>query len=650
MVLKYYVKAFTLFTTILLNVTVLAGTYTPRNILYQKSQEVDLAGKIALDDSWVQLPSYTDRSFGSEISENLKDSYIKRAEEYFNYNWPSVKATDYLEFIRSGDRRQEIFGAPKSALVSLIMGELMEGKGRFLDQIINGVWFYCEQGWWGWSAHMYLQKAPIGLPDVEDHTIDLNVGDMANILSWAWYFFHEEFDKVHPLISKRLKNELTEKVIDPYLERTDFWWMGIEDQSHINNWNPWINYNMLNCIMLIEDDAGRKMKGVQKIIRSLDVFINSYPDDGACNEGPQYWGAASADLFKSLSLLKRMSGGLLDIFDNPLIKNMGSYIYKVYIHYPYFVNFGDADAKSSSSPLVIYLYGKAIGDTTMQKFGAFLARESSWGTGPFGGDPGMQIYSLMKRDELLSSEASEPLIGHFWLPDTEQAGARDNEGTYNGFYFAAKGGFNAESHNHNDAGSFVMYYNGQPVLIDVGREKYTAKTFGSGRYKIWAMQSQYHNLPRINGVDQSPGKDFKAYNTTFQNHKNRAVFSTDISSAYPKEAAVGSWIRTYTLEKGHAFKITDQYKLLAVKDEATSLNFMTCFQASIKKPGIIQLEKGNTQLSLHYDKTLLEPKLEFIEVTDEKLKQYWPDGVSRLVFKLKSKKLSGKTTIKITGE
>lgn len=625
-----------------------AGGYTERNILSEKSQSVNLSGIISSNNSWVYFPSYSNRSFWSEIPQNLKEGYIENAERYLGYNWPSVKATDYLEFIRSGDRRQEIFGAPKNALISLVMGELMEGEGRFLDQIINGVWFYCEQGWWGWSAHMYLQKAPVGLPDVEDHTIDLNVGDMANILSWTWYFFHKEFDKVHPLISKRLKNELKEKVIDPYLERTDFWWMGIEDQSHINNWNPWINYNILNCIMLIEDDEQRKITGVQKIIRSVDVFINSYPDDGACNEGPTYWGAASADLFKSLELLKKISGGKLDIFDNQLIKNMGNYIYKVYIHYPYFVNFGDADAKTSSYPLEIYLYGKSIQDTVMQEFGAFLAQKSDWGMQPFAGSPADQIRQLKMRDELLSADASEPLIGHFWLPDTEQAGARDNEGTYKGFYFAAKGGFNAESHNHNDAGSFVLYYNGEPVLVDVGREKYTAKTFSSDRYKVWTMQSQYHNLPRINGVDQAPGKDFKAQHTTFQNKENRAVFSTDISSAYPREAEVDSWIRKYVLEKNKAFRIIDEYKLVELKDEKTSLNFMTCFRASVKKPGTIQLEKENTKLSVHYDENLLEPKLEFIEVTDEKLKQYWPDGLTRIVFYLKKMQRKGKSAIKIT--
>ncbi|MCG8307188.1 MAG: heparinase II/III-family protein [Cytophagales bacterium] len=633
---------------LLFTAAIRGSSYTRRDILYHKSQSVDLAGIITMDDSWVYYPSYSDRSFWSEVPPALAKAYIKKAERYLDYNWPSVKATDYLEFIRSGDRRQEIFGAPKGALVSLMMGELMEGQGRFLDQIINGVWFYCEQGWWGWSAHMYLQKAPIGLPDVEDHTIDLNVGDVANLLSWAWYYFHEKFDRVHPLISTRLHHEIQKKVIDPYLERTDFWWMGIEDQSHINNWNPWINYNMLNCILLMEKEPDRKIAGIKKIIRSLDVFINSYPDDGACNEGPTYWGAASADLFKSLHLLKKMSGGKLDVFDHQLIKNMGKYIYKVYIHYPYFVNFGDADAKTSSYPLDIYMYGKAIQDPVMQKFGAFLAKKSGWGQQPFAGNPDGQINRLMMRDELLNADVSEALIGHFWLPDTEVAGARDAKGSHHGFYFAAKGGFNAEGHNHNDAGAFVLYYDGRPVLVDVGREAYTAKTFSGDRYKIWTMQSQYHNLPRINGIDQAPGKAYKAHHTTFTNSDRQAVFSTDISDAYPKKAKVDVWKRKYVLKKNKSFEIIDAYRLHEVKDKPTSLHFMTCSKAGLLRPGTIKLDYDSGTLYLHYDRMQLEPVLEQISIADEKLKQYWPEGLTRIVLSMKKVRLKEKVTVKIS--
>ena len=95
---------------------------------------------------------------------------------------------------------------------------------------------------------------------------------------------------------------------------------------------------------LLESDPSKKLAEVQKIINSLDKFLNGYSDDGGCDEGPSYWGAAGALLYESLEILKMLTNGKFDVFDNPLVQNIGKYFYKVNIHAPYFINFADADA------------------------------------------------------------------------------------------------------------------------------------------------------------------------------------------------------------------------------------------------------------------------------------------------------------------
>ncbi len=277
-----------------------------RDILQKESAEIRLENALIKDFSETGLPTYKDRDFWEAIPENLRRQYIEEAEEKLDYEWQVVKATDYLEIIRSGDRRQGVYEAPRSALMALVMGELMEGKGRFIDQIVNGVWYYSEQTWWGWSAHL---PAPMGLPDTDNPSIDLGVGEIANILSWTWHLFHDEFDEIHPLISKRLKDEIMHKAILPYYEREDFWWMGFDGSRTVNNWNPWTNHNMLTAILIMEDDQEKKIFGVQKVIRSLDVFLNQYPADGGCDEGPSYWGRAGASLYQNLDLLKLATKG-----------------------------------------------------------------------------------------------------------------------------------------------------------------------------------------------------------------------------------------------------------------------------------------------------------------------------------------------------
>lgn len=650
-----------------------------RNILTQALTQLDLDKDLVTDHSWIRLPGYKDRDFWNDLPALTREHYIAAAEEYLDYGWPGVKATDYLEIIRSGNRLQDVYYGPRAAHSALVMGELVEGKGRFIDQIINGVWYFSEQTWWGWSAHFYLQQAPNGLPDVNEPTIDLGVGELANNLAWTWFLFREEFDKVHPLISHRLKQEIVRKVIVPYYTRDDFWWMSLKPEegysvntpdnpwrdyrneynanllvsakiagSGVNNWNPWVNYNMLNCILLLEDDPAKKREAIRKLIRSLDQFPNSYPNDGGCDEGPSYWGVAGSVLYQSLAVLKQVTGGKFDVFGDPLIQNIGKYFYKVNIHAPYFINFADADATTGGNPYQVYQYGKAIQDPVMQQFGAYLAKLNKWGEKNLSGRIPDQIEQLTHLREILNAEAKEALVADFWLPDTQVGGGRDAAGSYQGFFFGAKGGHNSEAHNHNDVGSAVMYYDGKPCLIDLGREEYTAKTFSKGRYDIWTMQSLYHNVPAINGIAQMQGRKFHAEKTRFTSSRQSVVFSTDIAKAYPESASVQSWVRTYTLKRGKSFSIADQYELTQNHEGITSSNFMTYCKVTEVNPGLLQFDGEGFTLLMRYDPRIVNPKVEFIEVKDVKLRQYWPQGVTRVVLEFIQPALKGKHEVVFT--
>jgi hypothetical protein len=618
-----------------------------RDLLQKEAQQINLDQTLVNNFSEIGFPNYQDRTFWNNLPGGLKKQYISEAEEFLDFNWPVVKATEYLEIIRSGERNQDSYARPRAALMAFVMGELVEGKGRFIDQIVNGVWYYSEQTWWGWSAHLTAQKAPHGLPDADEPVIDLGVGEITNILSWTWLLFKDEFDKIHPLIAKRLKDEIMKKAVIPYYERNDFWWQGLDGSRDVNNWNPWTNHNMLTAILILEDDQAKKIKGVEKVVRSLDQFINVYPNDGGCDEGPSYWGRAGASLYQCLDLLKRATNGKFDVYDNQLVKNMGSYIYKAYIEYPYFINFADADATTGGRPQIIYSYGKDIGDPIMQKFGAFLAQKQKWGKEIPEGKVDEQIMQLMHLKEIENAPAEDALISDFWLPETQVAGARDKAGTSEGFFFAAKGGHNAESHNHNDLGSCVLYFNGKPCLVDIGRETYTAKTFSSRRYEIWTMQSQYHNLPKINGVDQQEGREFVATNSTFTADAKKAVFSTDISKAYPESAAVIKWVKSYTLERGKKFLINDSWQLSKINENPTTLNFVTSNKVSEKEPGFLLLEGDGFTMEMKYNPKALIPKIEVTEITDSGLKRYW-STITRIVLEVKDPKMKGKNEIVIT--
>jgi len=618
-----------------------------RNILASEAKTIGLAKVLVTDNSWIKLPDYKNRLFWQSLPAGIRQQYITKAEYYLKYDWPVVKATDYLEFIRSGDRRQDVYAACSDALNSLVMGELTEGKGRFMDQIVNAVWYFSEQTWWGWSAHLGPQKAGAGLPDINEPFVDLGVGEIASDLSWTWYLFHEEFNKIHPLISVRLKQEIMNKALIPYFTRNDFWYMGFTG-GRPNNWNPWINYNMLNCFLLIESDPLKKVAEVEKIINSLDKFLNGYSDDGGCDEGPSYWGAAGALLYESLEVLKDATGGTFDVFNDPLIMNIGKYFYKVNIHAPYFINFADADATTMGDPSAVYRYGKAINDQIMMQFGAYLGKLAGFGDHRPDGKICDQIKSLTLLDEIKNAPAKEALVSDFWLPDTEVGGARDKEGSITGFFFGVKGGFNDESHNHNDIGSCVMYYDGKPCLIDLGREEYNAKTFSPRRYEIWTMQSGFHNLPVINGTDQKEGKNFKSRNSSFSANSKTVTFSTDIAGAYTDDGMVKNWIRTYTLNRGRSFVISDKFELSGRNKSVTSSNIITYCKVSEVKPGYLRFTGDGFTLDMKYNTKMVTPRIEFINVSDRTLKRYWPDGVTRVSLEFINSGLKGGQTVTFT--
>ena len=173
------------------------------------------------------------------------------------------------------------------------------------------------------------------------------------------------------------------------------------------------------------------------------------------------------------------------------------------------MNMGDAPARVRPDPELVYAYGTRIGDSEMTGFGAFLARRRGEYR-PAANTLGRILPALLSTDDLSKATPREPLLADVWLPDLQLMAARSAPGTGDGLYLSTFGGHNAQSHNHNDVGNFVVYADGKPVLVDVGVEVYTAKTFSARRYEIWTMQSAYHNLPTINGVQQKEGPAFRA--------------------------------------------------------------------------------------------------------------------------------------------
>lgn len=633
------------FALFFMEASISAFAYTERNYL-QKAADFDTVKKsLVMGQRWLKLPQYTDREGWEKILGDSKLEFVKEGEKNLSYQWKLIKATDYLEFSRSGNRGilEGPVAANRKVLFTLMVAELAEGRGRFIDQIINGVFLFCEMTTWSPPAHLYIQKVRSPFPDHSEDIIDISGAETAAVLAWAYYFFHAEFDKHNKLISKRLYGELERRILNNYIKDVGWWWLAenYKPGMLVNNWNPWCNSNVLLCYMLLDGDKDRFAKAVYKSMRSVDKYLNYVNEDGACDEGPGYWGVAPAQLMEYLVLLNSATGGKVDIFGNRQVRNMGEYIAYAYIGNGWSVNFADAHANSlGGTPMKVFEYGALTGSRVMMSFSKLMARDfPRLKNRKSGFLDFLRSLNYSKKFDSYSEEFNFPK--YKWYPQTEFC--HMNCGN---FFLAAKGGFNNESHNHNDVGSFILYYKKNPLIIDVGVGTYTRQTFSPQRYSIWTMQSDYHNLPKINGVSQKDGAKYKAKNTRFD--ETTLTFSTDISGAYPKEANVAAWERSYSLGAERVI-IKDEY-LLKEASEGTTINFMLPKKPDISRDGIAVLKSDGGDVKMKYDKSQFSASVETVKISDIAISRVWGKELYRLSFSRKNKSLDGADTFEIVAK
>jgi hypothetical protein len=607
-------------------------------------------------DQWHPHPNAAERDFWEDLPQVYRRGQIRLGEEALAFDWPLLPATLLLEYARTGNRThyQDVRTARRNALQNLVIAECVEGKGRFVDQIVNGIWVTCEESFWGVPAHLRRQDGGEGLPDVSRPTVDLFAADTSSLFAWTTYLLKPELDSVSSLVVDRMLLEIDKRILTPNLE-DEFHWMGFGNPGRrVNNWNPWINSNWLATTLLLEPDPERRLKSVARSIETLDKFIDPYPKDGGCDEGIGYWNRAGGALFDCLELLHSATDGEIDVYDDPLIQEMGKFAYRMQIGVDYFVNFADASTKVSPPASVIYRYGKRIGDENLVAFGAWAAGRQKLGKGGLKDGLGRTLATLEIIEELQSAKGDAPLPRDVWLPDTQVMTARREAGSTEGLFLAAKGGHNNESHNHNDIGNFIVYSDGRPVLVDAGVDDYTRKTFRDSRYEIWTMRSGYHSLPTINGILQKEGEKYSASEVEYSQKEDGATLRLDISRAYPTEAGVRSWVRAVDFVNGDRITVTDSYELEIANEICMSL--LTPCDVIQEVPGRLDLKetdfgKGFVSGSamVGYDSGMFEVTQEKVPIDGDRLTKVWGDCLTKITLTAMDPKLQDEWVLRIRG-
>ena len=573
--------------------------------------------------SFKEYPDISQRQRWEGLSSHLKKELIEAGEEAQKAPWTQLLISDFTEFSKSGNRLafEDKYFSRRRKLAALIMAECVENKGRFADDILDGLYLILEESTWCLPAHnSYIRDTPQEyLPDTGRPIIDLFDAETGAFVAMAEYLLRPVFEKISPCISGYVNDRLNERIFKPYFNE-HFWWMG-NGKEPMCNWTPWITQNVLIAALTRKEDffsEEERLEFEKKAAVSLDFFLDEYGDDGCCNEGAQYYSHAGLCLFGALFVMsgalcgdgsgemtgkgnggrEGVSGDVLgfgakddtygdaqksderadlfgDIFCSTLIRNIGNYIVKMHAAGDYYINFADCSPICGRRTAREYLYGKATGDEALMSFAASDFKRGSVGERLISDEINL-FYHVMQAfayDEMESYCGKELPPADSFFESTGLMIARNEN-----FVLAAKAGSNADSHNHNDVGSFTVYKDGLPLIIDLGVETYTKKTFSGDRYEIWTMQSQFHNLPTFvrDGYEGPAGRDpakdahdpllvmesdggkFGAADVKYHPGEN-PVLSMDIAGAYNCKE-IKSYRRRIELKKGEGVVVTDEYE------------------------------------------------------------------------------------------
>ena len=574
-----------------------------------------LHGLLGETGDYRPFPRRQVRGAWDALPENKRAQLLAWADEA-KQGYPPVTATQFLAFSRTGDRAayETPYFARRNRLMGAALGECLLDDGTYLDDVIDGLWCICEETTWVLSAHNgsdHPGRPPMNerpLPDANNPYVDLFAAQTAAALADILYLLEDKLDAVSPLIARRVRQEIDRRVLTPFMQHDDFWWMGMI-RKDVCNWTPWILSNVIDALLLLERDGWRRSEGVTRAMRMLDSYLAVLPEDGGCDEGAGYFNMAGAALFDALESVYQATGGRVSFYDEPLIRRIAAFPMHAHIAGAYFINFADCDAKPKLDGRRLALFGRRTHQPDLERFGLWLEGQRNSVRPVDTPQMSRVLQSLFAEPE----QADEPKGETFAALPSLQVFAWRRDG----LYAAIKGGHNGESHNHNDIGNFIVYADGEPEIIDVGNCLYTAQTFGPRRYELMNTRSMNHNVPLVGGAEQIAGCEHRACGVAADENGARM----ELAGAYPEDAGVRSLVRTLSVSE-NALELTDDVTLDAEKP--VTFVFMLRHRPTVENG---QARFG--RLRMTFDASL-DVRTEEIPVTDARMAGNFPGSVWRM--------------------
>ena len=579
---------------------------------YLKKHPIRRLDPKKMDDLY---PPAENREAWEGISDADKQQLSALFAQYEPLLYPIRTATGFMAFARTGSRQAD--EAPyflrRRKLCAAVLNCCLYPDAP-LDDVIDGVWCICEESTWVISAHN-INPIP-GAPAAEqyplprmDGYIDLFSAQTGMILALTSHLLHERLSAEVPQLLSKIHASVYHRIILPMAQENDFWWTGTI-RKDLNNWTPWIVSNLLVCFCLFPFiDQEERVLFLTSACQMLDRWLQCVPEDGGCDEGAGYWNMAGGALVDCLEILETVSGGRLKFWKEEKIRNILAFPLKAEIGNGWFMNFADCDARPFISGERLQLAGEKLNVPVLTALGLRMRGTLA---DQINDTPHLTRVLRMLFHPARGCEATPLQEKDIWLPNLQVRVLNKGRLT-----LCCKGGNNGESHNHNDVGSFMLYVDGEPQIVDAGNAVYTAKTFSSQRYTLWHTRSAYHNLPIIGGAEQRAGSQYKCGYIRYLPEGLRVGFA----KAYGPEADAKQVSREYSLSECGLF-IFDHIVLL--KPHPVTWVFLLRHEPRIE-PG--QAISGAIRLTFSKEMTAMA---EEIPIDDPRMARNFPGSLWRL--------------------
>ncbi len=439
---------------------------------------------------------------------------------------PLTTYTLYRRFRVAGERPpyEGPYFKKRTLLTNRVIAAWLTNDPAQLDLVNDLLWNICEESTWVLPAHE--KDAP--------WNIDLFAAETGSELAHALYLLG---DRVPEEIRNRVRREIETRIMTPYLEHAhEYGW-----NSGRNNWTGVCAGSVGETFLLLETDPARLAQALAPVLDQLKRFNRvAFEEDGVCLEGIGYWVYGLTHYVTFAEMLRARTGGAIDLLAEPRMKAIAAYPAAVALDKHVFASFADSHEHDLIPP---YIASRLAERTGVQ---ALLTQT--------GEDPGWRT-SAMLRNLLWVKDLpeGEPIIEPAFLPGS---GIAKLVGSASGkrIVFAVKAGHNAEPHNNNDVGSFILRVGGATYLCDPGAGMYSKDYFSGKRYENVFANSYGHSVPRIGGQLQSTGAEYRG---TLEKTSDNTLVIT-IAGAY-KLPELKKASRTFTLQPDGILVLDSEY-------------------------------------------------------------------------------------------